>query len=187
MVKRVDPDYLQGPIPGMSLTVEPGSRPWENPPMFVTTEEAITFYTEQILDPDTEDYIVNALTKDISVEAAANQIISSGVMNGMHTIDVAFLIDPVVRELIMYVADMAGIDYIESYDKKSKEQRIPRALAMQIVNEVFGEALEEKEPEAPTPPPMGGLMARPAGAPAMPTMGGIEPSMGMPEMMGGQV
>jgi hypothetical protein len=179
MVKRVDPEFLNGPIPGMSLTAEPGSRPWENPPVFPTVEEAIAFYTEQILDPDTEDHIVNVLTKDISVEVTANQIISSGVMNGMHTIDVAFLIDPVIRELIMYVADRAGIDYIESYDKKAREKVIPRAMAMRIVDEVFSEALEEQQaPEEPVAPPMGGLMARPQ-APAMGGMdGAMEPPMG---------
>jgi hypothetical protein len=187
MVKRIDPEFLSGPIPGMSLTDEPGSKPWENPPVYVHVEDAIAFYTEQILDPEMEDNVVDVLTKGISVEATSNQIVTSGVMNGMHTIDVAFLIDPVIRELIMYVADRAGIEYVESYDKKAKEKIIPMVMARQIVEEVFGEAVEEQAPEAPTPPPMGGLMARPMGAPAMPTEGAMELPTGMPDMMGGQV
>lgn len=191
MVKRVDPEYLQGPIPGMSLTTELGSRPWENPPVYPTVEEAISFYTEQILDPDTEDFIVEVLTKGISVEAASDQIISSGVMNGMHTIDVGFLIDPVIRELIMYVADLTGIDYVESYDKVEKEKRIPLSVARRIVEEIFS---EEPEPMPEAVPASAGLMARrpaPAAVPPMPPMpteqGMMEEPMptGETEMQGG--
>lgn len=170
MPKRVDPSYLEGPIPGMSLTSEPGNRPWENPPMFVMVEDVINFYTEQILDPEMEDYILLVMEKGISIEAAADHVVASGTMNGFHTMDVGFLVTPIVRELLMYVGDSAGVDYVESYDKVQQEKRIPRKLAKQIVEEIFAEELEDKEEQPTTPPPpmMGGLMAR---RPAMPTTG----------------
>jgi hypothetical protein len=187
MPKRVDPQYLEGPVPGMSLTSEPGARPWENPPVYVNVEDVVGFYTEQILDPEVEDFIVLVLEKGISVEAAADHIVSSGSMNGMHTMDVAFLVTPVVRELIMYVADSAGVDYVESYDKLDAEKRIPRSLARQIAQEVFAEAVEEKEAEPEATAPTGGLMARRPPAPAAPApmppapMGGglMAPEAGM--------
>jgi hypothetical protein len=160
MPKRVDPEYLQGPIPGMSLTSEPGNRPWENPPVYVNVEDVVAFYTEQILDPETEDFVVLTLEKGISVEAAADHLVTSGVMNGMHTADVAFLVTPVVRELLMYVGDSAGVEYVESYDKAEQEKRIPRKLAKQIAEEVFAEELKQEEPAPEPAPAMGGLMAR---------------------------
>ena len=45
----LDPNLLQGPIPGMSLITEPGNRPWENPAMLTTVGETIDFYTEKLL------------------------------------------------------------------------------------------------------------------------------------------
>ena len=170
MPKRVDPSYLEGPVPGMSLTSEPGARPWENPPVYVMVEDVVGFYTEQILDQESEDFILLVLEKGISIEAAADHVVASGVMNGMHTADVAFLVTPVVRELLMYVADSAGIDYVESYDKIEAEKRIPRKLAKQIVEEIFAEEVskkEEEKTEAPT-----GIMARRSAAP-MPAVAGV--------------
>lgn len=178
MPKRVDPEYLDGPIPGMSLTSEPGARPWENPPIYVTVEDVVAFYTEQILDTEAEDFILLTLGKGISVEAAAQHLISSGAMNGVHTMDVGFLVNPVVRELLMYVADSAGITYVESYDKLDKEKRIPRKLAKQIVDEIFAEELKAKEDTETEQEPTG-LMARRAAAamPAAPVTAGVTGEM----------
>ena len=157
----------------MSLTSEPGARPWENPPVYVEVGDVVAFYTERILDQDAEDFIVMTLEKQISVEAAANHLVSSGVMNGMHTMDTAFLVTPVVRELLMYVGDLAGVDYVESYSKLEKEQRMPRSLARKIVEEIFAESVAEQE-EQEEPPQ--GLMARKALAP--PQIGpGMEQAM----------
>ena len=36
-----DASSLNAPIPGMSLTTEPGNRPWENPPQIVTIDDAL--------------------------------------------------------------------------------------------------------------------------------------------------
>jgi hypothetical protein len=178
MPKRVDPEYLDGPIPGMSLTSEPGARPWENPPVYVNVEDVVGFYTEQILDADTEDFIVLVMEKGISVETIANHLVTSGVMNGMHTSDVAFLVSPVVKELLMYVGDSAGVGYVESYDKAEKEKRIPRRIAKQIAEEVFAESLAEKEPEE-TAPVAGGLMAR-TSAPAIAGGAGVPEAAEIP-------
>ena len=37
-------DFLEAPIPGMSLTTEPGSVPWEQPPQLVTIQQVADFY-----------------------------------------------------------------------------------------------------------------------------------------------
>jgi hypothetical protein len=183
-MKKVDSSYLEGPVPGMSLTSEPGARPWENPPVFVNVEDVVEFYTEQILEPDTEDFIVAVLDKGISIEAAASQVVSSGAMNGMHTMDVGFLVEPVVRELLMYVADSAGIEYVESYDKLEQAKRIPRSMARQIVQEIFSEEVAKKE-EQKLPPqePSQGLMARRPAAP-MPAPAGMQSDAGVPTPTG---
>lgn len=154
----IDPKFLTAPIPGSSLTGEPGNYPWENPPQFSKIEEVIDFYTERMTDDDVEAAIISALDTGISVEAMSEQILNSGVMNGVHSYDVSVLVDPVIREMIMYVGDINSIDYIESYEKEAAKKRVPREIAKEIAREI------SKEAQAPAPAPMEverkGLMAK---------------------------
>lgn len=154
----IDPKFLTSAIPGSSLTGEPGNYPWENPPQFAKIEEVIDFYTERMTDDDVEAAIITALDTGISVEAMAEQIVSSGVMNGVHTYDVSVLVNPVIREMIMYVADINGISYTESYEKTAMEKRVPRAIAKEIAREIAKEA-QTQEP-APMEMERKGLMAK---------------------------
>lgn len=162
MAEPISPRFLEGPIPGMSLTTEPGNRPWENPPMLVTAQEAADFYAERILDEETEDALVAALDQGLSVDIIAEQLTTSAVMEGYHTIDIAVLVSPVVRELIMYVGDMNKIDYVVSHQEMQKQKRVPYLLAKDVVNEVVkesGKAKEEPMMEE-TRPAQRGLMAK---------------------------
>ena len=140
----LDPNLLQGPIPGMSLVTEPGNRPWENPAMLTTVGETIDFYTEKLLDPDIEDMVLVSLDSMLSVEVIADFITTSGTMNGIHSLDVAFLVNPVVRELIMYVADSANFEYVTSYSEREKKKKLPYRFLKPLIKEVF----EQEEPRA---------------------------------------
>jgi len=169
---QVDAGNLSGPVPGMSLTTEPGNRPWENPPQIVKIEDAVEFYSEKILDPEKQDAILNAFAEDISIESMADMITTSAVMDGIHTIDVSILVTPVIHEMLKYVADINDIDYIESYADIEKKKRIPVSEARKIVDEVVKEMCREavpnfpelgapeKEEEEMPKPKSAGLMAR---------------------------
>jgi len=161
MADPISPRVLEGPIPGMSLTTEPGNRPWENPPMLVTAQDAADFYAERLLDEEVEDSIVAALDQGLSVDVIAEQITTSAVMEGYHTIDVAVLVSPIVRELIMYVGDINKVKYTVSYQEMQKSKRVPYTLAKDVVSEVMKEpskepAMEEKKAK----PTSRGLMAK---------------------------
>ena len=69
-----DASSLNAPIPGMSLTTEPGNRPWENPPQLNTVEEAIEYYTDKLTEPEKIDYLLEALSLEVSVEAIADAL-----------------------------------------------------------------------------------------------------------------
>jgi DNA-binding protein Fis len=155
----IDPKFLTSAIPGSSLTGEPGNYPWENPPQFAKIEEVIDFYTERMTDDEVEAAVITALDTGISVEAMADQILTSGVMNGVHTYDVSVLVDPVIREMIMYLADLNGIEYTESYEKPLAEKRVPRDIAKEIAREIAKESQTTQEP-APMEMERKGLMAK---------------------------
>jgi hypothetical protein len=157
---------LRAPIPGMSLTTEPGNRPWENPPQLVTVDEAIEFYAEKLLDPEKADVILEAMELEVSIESMADMLTTSAVMEGIHTIDVSILVMPVIKEMIRYVGDLNEVEYLESYAELDKQKRIPKNEARKIVREVaknynrLPSSKEEPEEDMEVPEPKAGLMAR---------------------------
>jgi hypothetical protein len=166
---QVDAGNLSGPVPGMSLTTEPGNRPWENPPQIVKIEDAVEFYAEKILDPEKQDAILNAFAEDISIESMADMITTSAVMEGIHTIDLAVLINPVIQEMFRYVGDANGVKYTDSFEEVDKKKRIPDHEAKRIVEDLIKD-MSEGQMAVPTMPPTAeaeasmprrGLMAKP--------------------------
>tara|TARA_R100000149_G_scaffold21748_1_gene8249 strand:+ start:166 stop:663 length:498 start_codon:yes stop_codon:yes gene_type:complete len=137
MALQFDPAMLQGPIPGMSLTKEPQEAPWENPPELSTIQDVIDFYTEKMLGDEIEDAILVALDEGLSVERMAEFISTSGTMNGRHSLDLAFLVDPYVRELIRYVADSADVDYVDSYGEREAKKRVPYRQIRTVIKEMY--------------------------------------------------
>jgi hypothetical protein len=159
----MDTKFLQGAVPGMSLTGQPRNVPWENPSQLNTVEEAFKYYTERLLDEEVSDYIITALEEKIDIETLADIVTTSSVMNGIHTLDVAFLVNPIVRELLMYVADATDTEYVESYKSIEKEKRVPRSVARSVVKDAMQniESYEPyNEPMINTTTPKQGLMSR---------------------------
>lgn len=153
--------FTSAPIPGMSLTGAPRNVPWENPPMLATVEDAISYYSDKLLDPETEDSLLDAIDNGVDIETIADYIITSSTMNGIHSLDVGFLINPVVRELVMLVADSTDTEYIESYKEQDKSNRVPRSMAKQIVRSLtpMPEQMPEMPEEQSMPSQYRGLMA----------------------------
>ena len=104
-------EFLDAPIPGQSLTTEPKSRPWEQPPKYTTAEESLDFYVPRLSDPEMVAPMVDVMEKGTTVVAVAEMIQSSGVMQGLHSVDVGLIIAPVIVELLVTQADLAEIEY----------------------------------------------------------------------------
>ena len=104
-------EFLDAPIPGQSLTTEPKSRPWEQPPKYTTAEEALDFYVPRLSDPEMVAPMVDVMERGTTVVAVAEMIQSSGVMQGLHSVDVGLIIAPVIVELLITQADLAEIEY----------------------------------------------------------------------------
>lgn len=162
-----DAGFVNAPIPGMSLTSEPGNRPWENPPMLVTVEDALQFYIGKIIaDSNSHDAVLEMLELKLPVENIANLLNKMSIMEGYHTIDVGILVLPAIEEMIMAVADMHGVKYAQSMEQVMQGFTAnPRAvrMAMQDLEKSMSES--EAHPTEATPVPAEeeakGLMARP--------------------------
>ena len=89
---------------------------------------------------------VDSMEEGTTVVAVADLIQSSGVMQGLHTLDVGLLISPVLVELLITQADVAGIEYKvgNEPDDKPREGMVRQAMSKSS-EDFFDESVEEQE------------------------------------------
>lgn len=127
------------PIPGMSLTSEPGNRPWEQPPQFVELDDVVGYYVEKLTEEEAVDKLLEAMRQDAPLVDIANTLIKAGMMKGIHSIDVGFLAVPILVELMQTIGDMNDVGYVvESEDYMSATE-----VDEETAKEVLASAVEE--------------------------------------------
>jgi len=159
---------FDAPVPGQSLTAELGARPWQSPPQYPTVDEAIQYYMRSMTTEEFMDQIIDVLEMGVSVADVANVMQVKSVMDGIHSVDVGVMVTPVIMEMIMFLADSAGIEYekgTENPDKKklsgAKKARVLQQLKEETEDMDMAEEAEEtvEEIEVSKEEPKG-LMAR---------------------------
>lgn len=143
-------DFLEAPIPGMSLTTEPGSVPWEQPPQLVTIQEVADFYINKLTeDQEAIDKTLNAIELGVPLQSLANGAIMFNMMKGIHTVDVGFLVMPILVELFITLAELNDIEYSMTPEDRIKGKVLDRSLVEKIVNsseETTEEAIQSLAP-----------------------------------------
>ena len=140
----IDISQFNSPIPGQSLTTEPGSRPWERPAKYSTPEEALDYYLEQLALPEKTAQMLEILESGFPAADLVDAITLGGVMQGLHSIDVAIIISPVIFELITSVADTAEIEYKEGLQPSSEDTMNDDSLIARAMSAPPDEKLMEK-------------------------------------------
>jgi hypothetical protein len=136
-----------------------------------TVEEAIQYYADKILraDPVVMDNVLDILEAGIPIRNFANILQTTSVMQGRHTLDVGFLVAPVIEEMLMSVCDIHGVKFIRSERDLIGDNYVSRRQTRKAVREAL-ESLKEEgtvaTPDLEETTPSKGLMARPT---AMPT------------------
>ena len=114
---------LNGPIPGQSLTDEPGNYPWERPPETADPAEALSMYLKKMSKPKFMDSALYMMELGVPAEVVTNTTITMAIGNGIHSIDVGLIIAPAIHKEVVSIAQMAGIEYDEYFpDDESDEQ-----------------------------------------------------------------
>ena len=126
---------FDGPIPGQSLTAEPGNAPWEKPSKHSDPMDALEMYMEKLGEESVLDDILDMLDIGIPVSVVAGSMLSTGVMEGMHTVDVKLVLKPLLMTQIKTLADVSSVDYkmtMEDYrdkDAEAKKRRMGKLAA----------------------------------------------------------
>jgi hypothetical protein len=129
MANKGEPNF-NAPIPGMSLTTEPGNRPWENPPQYTDMEDVIEYYLQKVGDEESIDSLMGVLENGLPVNTLVDSLITSGSMFGLHTVESGLMAAPVIAEFIEALADIEGIEYKVS--AKDKDKRMPPEEAREL-------------------------------------------------------
>jgi len=111
---------FKGPITGESLTGKAGIYPWESPPELMKVEDNLDFYLAKIREDEAKDDIFMMFEIGVPVDVVVDTMTTAMVMEGIHTIDVAILLNPMLEEYLKAIADAANIKYVSSFKDLSK-------------------------------------------------------------------
>jgi len=105
------------PVPGMGMTHELGSRPWQQPAQYTTIDDVAQLYVAQMQDESFMEQALNLLETKMPVTMIANAMQTTNVMNGVHSIDLGVLALPIIMEMVMLIADTEGVDYVTGTER----------------------------------------------------------------------
>ena len=123
---------LTAPIPGQSLTTEPKGFPWERPPEIDKPEYALKFYANNMSKQSVMDDIFTALDEGFPLDLLVKSIVTTGVMEGVHSIDVSLLIHPLLVEFVHTQAVAAGVKNIVKHAKNMQEEMSKKERQMLV-------------------------------------------------------
>lgn len=148
-------DLRKHAVPGMSLTTEPGNRPWEQPPQFVTLDQVVAYYTEKLTTEQSVDVVLQAMEANVSLMSLARTLIKTGIMKGIHSVDVGFVALPILIELMKTIGDMNNMGYTVEDEDFEAATEIDEATAKEVLQQAVAEVKQ-----APAVKQAAGLMAR---------------------------
>ena len=152
---------FDAPIPGQSLTDEPGNYPWEHPPQRASVEEALDEIYESMMQEKNMKRMFTLLRMGIPVEALVKVITFSGFLEGKWTVDVAKLLEPIVAMMITGEASLAKIpakiNLGDAGDEDFYKDMAERKLDMKESEEIMQQELDMPDSKAAD---IKGLMAK---------------------------
>ena len=156
--KEADQNPFDAPIPGQSLTNEPGNAAWEHPAQFADTDSAMEFVMKKLTNQNMNEQILLMLKNKIPVEAITRLVVFGGFVEGKWTVDVATLITPLVMQLIAAIGMRAKVKEMNiSMTDRSNGQFMKDMANLEVLQKQASEDITEELEQMPQE----GMMARP--------------------------
>ena len=108
---EVDP--FDAPVPGQSLTDEPGNYSWEHPPQFTDLNEAAEFVWDNLHEENKLEQILLLLKSGVSVEGLTRGMLFTGFIDGKWNVDLALLLTEIVFNQVLAIGVKAKIKNIK--------------------------------------------------------------------------
>jgi len=141
------------PIPGQSLTDEPGNYPWEHPPQYTDVDEILDKMYDTLTKPTIARQLISMLDAGVPVEAIVRVITFGGFMEGKYNPDV---------NLVSAIGIRAGVTNLRlSLDDLGSDDFIKDMADLQAAGEEIKQISKDVAETAPSEDKPQGLLARP--------------------------
>lgn len=169
--------HLSGPIPGQSLTVAPGSVPWEKPPMYTTVDQAMKFFLQSFQNEENVHEFLATMESGAPLDTVVYTILSHGFAEGKWTPSLMILLIKPVVTMLAAILKHAGIKYLPSYtphkgkndgvfamlmQKKEKDKVTQEQIKTVMEDAKAKEAMPDTGTLSTPPPQSKGFMSMPA-------------------------
>ena len=131
---------FDAPIPGQSLTDEPGNAPWEKPSEIDNVDDVKLHYVRMLSDQEVMDDLAVMFDGGMTVKPFIKTLVQSGAMQGIHTVDVGLLVMTDLSKFLTGAMKTYGItvkaDEVDDTEKKAmrEEQRTLTAIKLAMAN-----------------------------------------------------
>ena len=156
---------FEAPVPGQSLTKEPGKYPWESPAQFNNIDDAMQHYLNRFQDEKVMFNLFSLMEAKVPITTIAGSMIMHGFAEGLYTPDVGLLVANDLMEVLVAMAKEADIPYELGVENNMEEEyrragQLKAVMAEREKGDVpkVKEVIEEAKPEPA--PPQAGLMAK---------------------------
>ena len=152
------------PIPGQSLTDEPGNYPWEHPPQYTDVDEILDKMYDTLTKPTIARQLISMLDAGVPVEAIVRVITFGGFMEGKYNPDVGFIIAEPLMNLVSAIGIRAGVSNLKlSLEDLSSDDFIKDMADLKAASEEVKTIAKEITQDAPSQDKPAGLLAKPEG------------------------
>ena len=150
------------PVPGQSLTDEPGNYPWEHAPQFTDVKEVMDNLYDSLTRPKNAQQLIAMLDAGVPVEAVVRVITFAGFMEGKFNPDVGFTIIEPLMNLVSAIGIRAGVDKLKlSLEDLSNQEFISDMADLKDANEEIAKISKNIATDAPKEKKPQGLLAKP--------------------------
>ena len=147
------------PVPGQSLTDEPGNYPWEHAPQFTNVEEAMDGIYDSLTTPKNAQQLIAMLDAGVPVEAIVRVMVFTGFAEGEFNPDVGFIIIEPLMEAVATIGLRAGIKNLKISLSDIGNKKFKKTMSeLKYANEQKEMPADMKEIESKKPV---GLLAKP--------------------------
>jgi len=152
-------DPFSAPIPGQSLTDEPGNYPWEHPPKNTDPETIVNDLFMRMTQPEALQEILVMLDAGVPVEAIVRVMVFTGFAEGEFNPDVGFIIIEPLMEAVATIGLRAGVKNLKLSISDTGNKDFRKTMSeLKLANEQKEMPMPAKEIENKKPQ---GLLAKP--------------------------
>lgn len=116
----IDPNAMDGPIPGENFTSDTKNYPWHRPPEYTDLDQAIEASFKKLTADDAAFGLLTVIEMGATIADMTQAFVMSGVGAGKWTPDFAILLAGPVSHIMYLMAKGYGIDCDLGIEEKSK-------------------------------------------------------------------